>query len=68
LHTLTQNEQQFALDVEATVRNGALDVGVFAPEAMLGLEGAEVLVRDLEREMERLWAAGDEGDRGAGDC
>jgi hypothetical protein len=34
----------------------------------LGLEGAEALVRDLEMEMESLWAAGDERDGGAGDC
>ncbi|RMZ71730.1 nonribosomal peptide synthetase 2 [Pyrenophora seminiperda CCB06] len=44
-----------ALDIEATVRrNGKLDIGLFAPEEMLGLEKGEELVRDLARELERL--------------
>lgn len=36
-----------AIDVEATVRNGTLDVGVFAPVAMLSLEAGETLLRDV---------------------
>ncbi|KAJ9649489.1 hypothetical protein H2199_000264 [Coniosporium tulheliwenetii] len=38
-----------SLDIEATVRHGALDVGVFAPVEMLDLEHAEELVQDLAR-------------------
>ncbi|KAF2852767.1 nonribosomal peptide synthetase-like protein 2 [Plenodomus tracheiphilus IPT5] len=40
-----------AIDVEATVRNGALDVGVFAPTEMLSLENGEKLVEDLKGEL-----------------
>ncbi|KAJ4305127.1 hypothetical protein N0V90_000657 [Kalmusia sp. IMI 367209] len=36
-----------SLDVEATVRNGALDVGVFAPGVMMGLEEGEKLVDSI---------------------
>ncbi|KAF2281534.1 nonribosomal peptide synthetase-like protein 2 [Westerdykella ornata] len=43
-----------AVDVEVTVRNGALDVGVFAPEEMLGLRSAEELVEGLRREIVTL--------------
>ena len=39
---------QHSVDVEATVRNGALDVGVFAPETMLNIEGAEKLVGGIK--------------------
>lgn len=38
------NERQFALDIEATIRDGALDVGIFAPEEMLVLGEADSLV------------------------
>ncbi|KAF2115717.1 hypothetical protein BDV96DRAFT_492707 [Lophiotrema nucula] len=43
-----------AVDVEATIRNGALDVGIFAPEEMLGLEAAEKMVADISHELEGL--------------
>ena len=45
---------QHAIDVEATIRNGALHVGVFAPTEMLSLQNGEQLVEDLRRELERL--------------
>jgi amino acid adenylation domain-containing protein len=38
-----------AIDIEATVRNGGLDVGVFGPESMIGLEKAELLVEEVGR-------------------
>jgi amino acid adenylation domain-containing protein len=38
-----------AIDVEATIRDGKLDVGVFAPEEMLGLQDAEGLVEEMGR-------------------
>ncbi|KAF2799981.1 hypothetical protein K505DRAFT_264797 [Melanomma pulvis-pyrius CBS 109.77] len=43
-----------AIDVEATIRNGALDVGVFGPCDMICLEDAEGLVEDIRRELEVL--------------
>ncbi|KAG9207043.1 hypothetical protein G6514_000334 [Epicoccum nigrum] len=42
------------VDIEATIRDGALDVGVFAPSSMLTLEGAEALIFDLRRRLEEL--------------
>jgi hypothetical protein len=45
---------QHALDVEATVRDGALDVGVFAPQGMMSLEEGERLMQDLRTELEGL--------------
>ncbi|KAF1987350.1 nonribosomal peptide synthetase-like protein 2 [Aulographum hederae CBS 113979] len=40
-----------SLDIEATVRDGVLDVGVFSPVEMLGIEAAEELIGDLQKEM-----------------
>ncbi|TKA79010.1 hypothetical protein B0A49_02271 [Cryomyces minteri] len=37
----------FSIDVEATIRNGALDVGVFAPVDMLSVAAAEGVVSEL---------------------
>jgi hypothetical protein len=45
---------QHAVDVEATIHDGALDVGVFAPTEMLGLQDAEDLVRNVKLELEGL--------------
>lgn len=42
---------QHAIDVEATVRNGALDLGIFAPEEMLDLPTGEKLLEDLKTEL-----------------
>ncbi|KAF2262666.1 hypothetical protein CC78DRAFT_545695 [Lojkania enalia] len=44
----------FSIDVEATVRKGALDVGVFAPSEVLELGSAEKLIGDLKRGLEGL--------------
>ena len=46
--------KQHAVDIEATVRNGALDVGVFAPCAMMDVEGAEKVVEGVRRGFESL--------------
>ncbi|KAL1800615.1 hypothetical protein ACET3X_000957 [Alternaria dauci] len=43
-----------AVDIEATIRNGALDVGIFAPTEMISLRDGEELVRDLGRQIEEL--------------
>ncbi|KAL1610378.1 NRPS [Paraconiothyrium brasiliense] len=40
-----------ALDIEATIRNGALDVGVFAPENMMNLKAGERLIEDIRVEL-----------------
>ncbi|KAK5125699.1 hypothetical protein LTR85_011973 [Meristemomyces frigidus] len=45
---------QHSLDLEATVANGALDIGVFCPEAMLGLEVAEKVVEEMRLVFEKL--------------
>ncbi|KAK5697898.1 NRPS protein [Elasticomyces elasticus] len=37
----------FSVDLEATVTHGALDVGLFAPEEMLGLEKGEKVLAEL---------------------
>ncbi|KAK5194220.1 hypothetical protein LTR16_007118, partial [Cryomyces antarcticus] len=37
----------FSIDVEATIRNGALDVGVFAPVGMLSMAAAKGVVSEL---------------------
>lgn len=42
---------QHAVDIEATVRNGALDIGVFAPVEMLELEEGEELIENLRLEL-----------------
>lgn len=45
---------QHAIDIEATLRNNALDVGIFAPEDMLSLNAAEGMMRELKRELEGI--------------
>ncbi|EAT90346.2 hypothetical protein SNOG_02134 [Parastagonospora nodorum SN15] len=40
-----------AIDIEATVRNGMLDVGVFAPVEMLDLAASNKLLEDLQAEL-----------------
>ncbi|GME25605.1 Nonribosomal peptide synthetase 2 [Neofusicoccum parvum] len=43
-----------SLDVEATVRGGRLDMGVFCNAELLGLSKAEQLVRDMAEEFKNL--------------
>ncbi|KAK4956834.1 NRPS protein [Elasticomyces elasticus] len=44
----------FSVDLEATVTHGALDVGLFAPEEMLGLEKGENVLAELRDMLGRL--------------
>ncbi|KAG9191905.1 hypothetical protein G6011_10639 [Alternaria panax] len=43
-----------AVDVEATIRNGALDVGIFVPTEMMSLGDGDELVRELKKQLEEL--------------
>ncbi|KAL5115064.1 hypothetical protein ACEQ8H_007039 [Pleosporales sp. CAS-2024a] len=43
-----------AIDMEATVRNGALDVGIFAPAEMLSLDDGNQLLVELKTALSRL--------------
>jgi hypothetical protein len=40
------------VDIEATIRDGRLDVGVFAPVEMLGVQGAEDLIGNWKKGLE----------------
>ncbi|KAH7356226.1 hypothetical protein BKA66DRAFT_428480 [Pyrenochaeta sp. MPI-SDFR-AT-0127] len=44
-----------AIDVEATIRNGVLDMGIFAPTNMLSLEQGEKLAEDLRKELASIY-------------
>ena len=48
---------QYSVDLEAAVANGSLDVGVFCPEEMLGLEEAEVMIEEVKKQFEELMKA-----------
>ncbi|KAH7401005.1 hypothetical protein DE146DRAFT_485162 [Phaeosphaeria sp. MPI-PUGE-AT-0046c] len=45
-----------AIDIEATVRDGALDMGVFAQEEMLDLATGNKLLEDLKNELQAVCA------------
>ncbi|KAF2190906.1 hypothetical protein K469DRAFT_719862 [Zopfia rhizophila CBS 207.26] len=47
-----------AIDIEATTRNGGLDVGIFGPEEMMGLQEAEKLVEGIKVELSKLQIKG----------
>lgn len=49
---------QQSVDVEATVKDGALSVGVFSPTGMLDLKAVEQLVADLQRQLTGLSSNG----------
>ncbi|CRG90441.1 Hydroxamate-type ferrichrome siderophore peptide synthetase [Talaromyces islandicus] len=42
------------IDVEIAVRDGAMDVGIFGPEALLSAERAERILSDIRKELEQL--------------
>ncbi|KAK3679486.1 NRPS [Recurvomyces mirabilis] len=44
----------YSLDLEATVTNGRLDLGLFCPEEMLGLQEAQDVMVELECLLEKL--------------
>ena len=50
---------QPSLDIEASIRDGHLDIGVFCPEEFLGLDDAEKLISDIR---ETLKSIGEEGE------
>jgi hypothetical protein len=43
---------QHAIDVEATVQNNFIDVGIFAPVEMLHLEDGKKLIEGVKLELE----------------
>lgn len=45
---------QHPIDIEATVRNGLLDVGIFAPAEMLSLHDGNELMQDLISALEGI--------------
>jgi hypothetical protein len=45
---------QPTIDVEAAIRNGRLDFGLFAPESRLDQETAETVIDAMRREMSTL--------------
>ena len=50
------DSSQHAVDIEVTVANGKLDLGLFAPEDMLSLQKAEEVVAKLKEHFERAIA------------
>jgi hypothetical protein len=46
--------QQPTIDVEAAIRNGRLDFGLFAPESRLDRDTAETVIGAMRREMSAL--------------
>ena len=48
------NEPQHSVDVEMAITPGGLDVGLFCPEAMLGLEEAEKVSGELGSVLEKF--------------
>lgn len=51
---LTLRPLQHAVDIEMTVTEDRLDVGLFSPEAMLGLEDAEEALKQLKQMLDGL--------------
>lgn len=46
--------QADCIDVEIAVRDGAMDVGIFGPETLLGAEKAEGILDEIRKELEHL--------------
>ena len=42
---------QHSIDVEAAIRNGKLDVGLFGPTAMLPLDSAERVMTEIREQI-----------------
>ncbi|KAK5109039.1 hypothetical protein LTR62_007587 [Meristemomyces frigidus] len=49
---------QFSVDLEATVTDGALDIGVFCPQEMMGLGDARNVTKELNSQFEVLMVPG----------
>lgn len=43
---------QYSLDVEAAVRDGSLDIGMFGPTALVSIEDAELAMARLKELLE----------------
>ena len=54
LLTSFANVSQHSIDIEMTVADGKLGVGIFCPEEMLGLEKAEEALQELKSTLEKL--------------
>ncbi|KAG0156567.1 hypothetical protein PDIDSM_3748 [Penicillium digitatum] len=54
ISTATQNIFQPTIDVEAAIRNGRLDLGLFAPESRLDQDTAASMIGAMRREMSAL--------------
>ncbi|KGO64994.1 AMP-dependent synthetase/ligase [Penicillium italicum] len=52
--TATPSIFQSTIDVEAAIRNGGLDFGLFAPESRLDRDTAETVIGAMQREMSAL--------------
>ncbi|KAI9724317.1 MAG: NRPS [Candelaria pacifica] len=51
-----------SLDVEATIRDGFLDIGVFCPENILEPREADNLITEISKALEAVWVSDDEAD------
>jgi aryl carrier-like protein len=45
---------QHAIDIEATVRNDGIDIGIFGPSSILSLEAGEQRLKAIEEELQAL--------------
>ena len=54
IHGSVLTRRQHGVDIEATIRDGKLAVGVFAPTHLLTLENGEKLVEALGVGIEKL--------------
>jgi ferricrocin synthase len=53
LYLINNSKKQPSLDIEATIRDGHLDIGAFCPEELLSLENVEKLIHDIREILER---------------
>jgi hypothetical protein len=51
---VTLTHSQHAIDIEATLQNGVLDIGIFAPVEMLDLSAGNRLLEDLKVELSEI--------------
>ncbi len=60
LYWFANKSVQPSLDVEATIREGFLDIGVFCPENILGLREAGDLINGISKTLEAILDSDDE--------
>jgi hypothetical protein len=51
---LTNDTSQHSIDIEMTVTDGKLDVGLFCPESMVSLERAEEALTEFKALLEKV--------------